>query len=391
MSIIITLYICFNTMSKHLPWVPQLSIRPNSIVGYLVPQDGYYKNGQNKKSRSNLTQASYYNSTPTDIPEFDIDDFQLFPGQNITPEIIAKLNAPAKPTLKARTRGELSLTTTRKMHHLIDHFVAITPKNYTYIKSEKRWIMFKINFITLTLPTPQIHPDNVIKKICLQPFLDWLRKNCGVTHYIWKAELQKNGNIHFHITTNKFIPWLDIRYTWLSCVEKLGYLTAYQQGDDKTIPPCTEIRSVKNIRKFGAYLSKYIAKNPDQPQNKNANDNRSENQRGESIGCIWQANKQGGIERKPIEGRIYGASQTLSKLTTYKITEGDNGYWEVNAKLQAPDVKKIQLSKGIIYMFTLQQLVRLKPEIFGPDITDHYTHQGLSKSEATRLVYIPPT
>ena len=56
-----------------------------------------------------------------------------------------------------------------------------------------------MKFITLTLSDVQAHTDDSIKEHMLQPFLYWLQRyyNCS---YVWKAETQINGNIHFHIT-----------------------------------------------------------------------------------------------------------------------------------------------------------------------------------------------
>ena len=68
-------------------------------------------------------------------------------------------------------------------------------------------VQYKLTFITLTLPSKQIHSDNEIKSKCLNQFLIELKKNHSVSRYIWKAEKQENNNIHFHIIADKFIKW----------------------------------------------------------------------------------------------------------------------------------------------------------------------------------------
>lgn len=374
-------------MTKLIPWKQEFSLRPNSIVGYLVPPDGHYNSKRHQNSLSNLTQSSYYQQTPSPPPEYFITDTSDPEIQRIKQDYEERIGYLERETLRARVNGDLSPTTRRKMQHLIDHFVALSPNNFTFCKHSNKWIKFKINFITLTLPSPQRHTDNQIKSICLQPFLNWLRKNHGVKHYIWKAELQQNGNIHFHITTNKYIHWLDVRYFWLVCLEKLNYVSEYQKTTGKTTAPCTEIRSVKNIRRFGAYLSKYISKNPNKPKNNNQDYKPRARKDHPNFDCIWKEDDDGKISRKKIAGRIYGASESLTKLKTFKISEGDKGYSRVCSMVSNPKVIKFEMKQACVWKIELNQVIRGDEMNLGQSIVQHYISHGLSRSEATRLVY----
>lgn len=69
-------------------------------------------------------------------------------------------------------------------------------------------------FITLTLPSKQTHSDIEITKFCVNPFLSYARKYWGVRHYIWKKELQKNGNLHYHFVTDRYIDCANLRRAW---------------------------------------------------------------------------------------------------------------------------------------------------------------------------------
>jgi len=176
-----------------------------------------------------------------------------------------------------------------------------------------RW-KFKIAFITLTLSSKQIHPDEVIKKELLNQFLVEARKKWNIKHYVWRAETQKNGNIHFHILTDKFIPWSELRDTWNRIQNKLGYvdryraemnkwhssgfkvraellktwsyklqLRAYRTGsrNDFMSPNSSDIHSIGKVKNVSAYLSKYCGKNNDV---------------------------------RELEGRLWGLSQSLSSF-----------------------------------------------------------------------------
>lgn len=123
-------------------------------------------------------------------------------------------------------------------------------------KDWQKWFSFKINFITLTLPSPQIHADTDIYHRIFKPFVRWWRAKNPNLLYIWKAEKQDNGNIHFHITTNSFIHWRTLRTHWNKCCDSLGYCQRYTGND----PNSTDVHSVRNIRSLPKYLASYMTK-----------------------------------------------------------------------------------------------------------------------------------
>lgn len=186
-----------------------------------------------------------------------------------------------------------------------------------------RTFKFKLSFITLTLSSKQTHSDHEIKKTCLNQFLVEARKKWGLHHYIWRAEAQKNGNIHFHILCDKFIPWSELRDAWNRIQNKLGYvdvyrnekrefhsggfqvrqdllkrwdyknqLRAYRTGskNDWNSPNSTDIHATHKIKNLPAYLAKYCTKNQ---------------------------------EGRPIEGNLWQMSESLSKIEGAK-TEIDS-------------------------------------------------------------------
>ena len=151
---------------------------------------------------------------------------------------------------------------------------------------------FRQSFITLTLPSEQKHPDTQIKK-CLDHFLTNIRRTFKMQNYVWKAELQRNANIHFHISTDTYIPFQAIRYYWLLSIKPLGYVDAYaakwsnltlaEYANKRGIslddarkpyadgvrsrwqsPNCVDVRSVTTAQSASFYLSKYFAKSDDE-------------------------------------------------------------------------------------------------------------------------------
>ena len=170
--------------------------------------------------------------------------------------------------------------------------VPTTQQKKQYCRDQKKWIKFKITFITLTLASDQRHTDQEIKSKLLNSMLTEMRRDFGMLHYVWRAEKQQNGNIHFHILTNVFIPHSTLRKKWNRVQDKLGYVTAYSkemqscrsfsdyynkyinQGNYSQLmrryilgkavnwhnPNSTDIHSVKKVRNLPAYLSKYLCK-----------------------------------------------------------------------------------------------------------------------------------
>lgn len=118
---------------------------------------------------------------------------------------------------------------------------------------------FKLAFITLTLSDRQQHSDQFIKEHMLQPFLYWLTRYYDAC-YVWKAESQLNGNIHFHITIDTYVNWKSIRSKWNKLLSKHGYCKVLQDGSNDKGDAATQIKSVLNDQKcandIGGYMSK---------------------------------------------------------------------------------------------------------------------------------------
>lgn len=156
-----------------------------------------------------------------------------------------------------KSRGFISLKAQSRIRNAVQLLVFMSKPKRVYNEKLKKHFLFRVNFITLTLSSKQIHSDNEIKQKLLQPFIRVIKSKYGVRNYIWKAETQSNDNIHFHITLDQFIHWRELRDTWNIIQENLGYVTRSKIMD----PNSTDIHSVKNIHSLAAYLSKYLSKN----------------------------------------------------------------------------------------------------------------------------------
>jgi hypothetical protein len=177
-----------------------------------------------------------------------------------------------------------------------------------------------VSFVTLTLPSVQKHDDNFIKRHLLGDFLQIIQKKYRVKNLIWKAEAQKNGNIHFHIMADSYLPnvarvrskrqgrineiWNNIccRYGYLETYKK-DRLNDYRKGNlteaqihwhkafNFSVPNSTDVHPLKSKTKPESYINKYIAK----PEK----------------------------DRRLIEGRIIGCTDQLKEVQSF--TENENG------------------------------------------------------------------
>lgn len=251
-------------------------------------------------------------------------------GRSLTDHLAEVVPGEMLNKLIESTGQDISDKARKRINASIDWLLALaeskTIKYYDKATQTIRRTTFKINFVTLTLPSSQSIPaekwftlpvnqqefftytdletkqtwisDHTIKARMLNQFLvelrDYLKKNGeDLKFYFWRAEAQKNGNIHFHLTTDKYIPWEWQRDTWNRIVNKAGFvdryresqlsffangfkarpelfdrwplsaqLAAYQKGtaENWTNPNSTDVHSVKNIRNVGAYLAKYCTK-----------------------------------------------------------------------------------------------------------------------------------
>jgi hypothetical protein len=222
---------------------------------------------------------------------------------------------PIKKEIKYTTEGKLSKQTQSKLSKAIRYINFITDQKTASHPSIKNSLRFKLVFVTLTLSSPQVHTDNELKSKLLNQLFVELKSKYHVKHYVWRCEKQANGNCHFHIVLDSFIPHDELRLLWNRLQNKLGYVDRYSErmrqlsfkdycllfkankkfskedtrkmwikgkSSNWLYPNSTDIHSLQFINNIDKYLIKYMSKED---------------------------------QNKDIEGRLWGLSHTLSNLT----------------------------------------------------------------------------
>lgn len=163
---------------------------------------------------------------------------------------------------KARSKaysGTMTSTAEKGIRKAVDLMLQANPTKIIYNTVSKTYHPFKIGFWTLTVSDKTIRPHSEVMKKCLTPFLQWMRYRKMM--YIWKAELQERGQIHYHLTVNRFCEYGEIQKEWNKLQKKAGYLDYYVKQYKHYNPNSIDVHAVHNLKDIEAYLVKYIAKN----------------------------------------------------------------------------------------------------------------------------------
>jgi hypothetical protein len=221
-------------------------------------------------------------------------------------------------------------------------------------KIQKIWTNFyntcrdeNIKMITLTLPVTQkyIGSDKEIKRDALTQLLQWIKSEYVNSIYLWRAETQANGNIHFHILTNAPIVW-HLAHEDGSILESDIYrnkvIESYKKKTGVEWEDNVEVREVfitNNIHaKWAALLANRLVKQKMITEGIEDRRNRYISMFKEKPCCnvayikkgdnnvkylTKYLSKDGEGERRKIEGRIWGMCDVLKKFTGIQIL-GEN-------------------------------------------------------------------
>lgn len=164
----------------------------------------------------------------------------------------------SKPTYS----GEITKGSYKRIRMAVDLLLQIAPERIVYNQVLSVNVKHKLAFITLTIPEICQHlTPREGHKLLLEKWLLTMRRKFHMYTYIWKAEYQKNGQLHYHITTPSWILYTHIQDTWNNILSTSGILKPYLEKSKNKMPNSTDVHAVYKVKDLGAYLSKYMAKN----------------------------------------------------------------------------------------------------------------------------------
>jgi hypothetical protein len=158
-------------------------------------------------------------------------------------------------------KGVMTEATKKRIVKAINKILILNPATTIYNPITETQQPFRLSFITLTIPELQEQPNGKeTYQNLLKPWLRRMKEKHKLNNYIWKGELQKRGNIHYHITADTFIAFYHIRDEWNYLLRKHNLMNSYHKQKGDYNPNSTDVHAVQNIKDMAAYLCKYISK-----------------------------------------------------------------------------------------------------------------------------------
>lgn len=268
--------------------IPTLSFRSSSIVYYdRIESSGrsYQMSELQKQNNKRLKELAKYSGTVT---------------------------ANAKKRMRKAITLLLQSTEFRKVKNIITN----------------RYVNHRLSFVTLTFPKHSFS-DNAKEchKRLLEPMLRVLRRRYQMRSYIWKSELQKNGSVHYHITSDVYIPYRQLLEEWNNILSRNGCLDDFKRRYGHVAANSVDIKAVNKVRNLEAYLVKYITKESEQQVGLNA--------------------------------KVWDCSRNL-KSSKYYETEVDKSSQEViNSAVDRGECKVIKLDRCLIFQFKSDNYIKL--------------------------------
>ena len=171
-----------------------------------------------------------------------------------------------KPPTRRGYSGEITASTRKRIETAVDIFLQCSPKRRVFNPIIGKEQNFQLSFITLTISAHNQVPaseGHKALKSWLQHFKrPWHKKKMSepMTSYIWKAEVQARGQLHYHLTTNAWLHFAEIRRVWNDLQKARGWTNDYFLLKGHHDPNSTDVHSIYKIKDVRRYLSKYIAK-----------------------------------------------------------------------------------------------------------------------------------
>lgn len=218
--------------------------------------------------------------------------------------------------------GKVTIKGISSMRSAVGWLISLAKSKRAFNEKYNSWFDFRVCFITLTLSSPQMHDDKAIKRNMLNQFIVVAKRRWSMSNYVWRAEPQKNGNIHFHILTDVYLPHKELREVWNNIQYSNGYVNEAMLSKN---PNSTDIHSLKTIGNVAAYVSKYCTKEDE--------------------------------TRRKIEGKIYGVSDGLNRVKACQIVLDETKASELRKVVKKRKVELVKKDYAIVLYLPVRELI----------------------------------
>lgn len=243
-------------------------------------------------------------------------------------------------------KGEITEGSKKRLREACELMFAIsTEKHYKHPTTGKN-LKFRIGLLTLTLAAAQRElTDREIKQGLLEPYLRKLKKY-GLKNYVWKAERQKNGNIHFHIFIDCFIDFQDARNIWNREQSKFHFINDFELKHGHRNPNGTDIKPINTQDGMIVYMVKYMMKEEE----------------------VQHQGKLGRDYSEKAKGKVWDCSKPLKEKNTTADFATNTEYEAIMAAVEKGQIREFKKDYATIYYFQEPRVWQYVP----PSIYDRY-------------------
>lgn len=261
----------------------------------------------------------------------------------------------------------------KRLSRALNLLVAVAKPKRIFNQSTRKDFTFRVNFVTLTLPAAQrTVSDRQLKKNVFDPFIKSMRYKHGLKSYVWRAERQFNGNLHFHLTTDCYLPFTSIRDQWNRYLSRFHFIDEFEKNHGHTDPNSTDVHSVSKINNIAAYMVKYMSKAPDvhlqEVNAKRAAKNMAliepDNHPFRLIDGqpTWDA---------PIEGKVWDCSLNLKSKDRCEMASDSHTRGELSSILKSPNTTYCETDRCFIIALKKGRMEEVLPKRLRNDYQDY--------------------
>lgn len=252
--------------------------------------------------------------------------------------------------------GEMTPAAAKRLKKAVNLLIMSSPRNIIYNPVTQKWQPFQLGFLTLTVSSKYeyLTAASGYERL-LKHFLQWLRRTEKCNSYVWKAELQQRGQIHYHLTIGKFIVHDRIRKKWNELQRREGLLKEFEEEYGHSEPNSIDIHSVISVNDLAAYLCKYLAKEQDSDPIMKVNfTNDTPMKEEESWGNILSCIPENTVHKVRTTGKIWDCSKNLKKKKYWNTVMMPAHKWTLDQAKEAGITKVIEGDRYRIHIMNGQ-------------------------------------
>lgn len=242
---------------------------------------------------------------------YDLPDYH----SNCSRSSVQKRLLQIKEDKKKAYSGQLTPGSKKRLSKAIDLLCQTIKTKRVYSRILDREVPHRLSFITLTVSQHRNITAREVYDKAFKYFLQWMRKSQKVNTYVWKCEVQKRGQIHYHITTPSYIFYQDIRDKWNNLQRQNNWTDDYYKLKGHHNPNSTDIKEVRKVHNLSAYLIKEFCKT---------------------------------IQNPNTDGKIWDCSLNLKKWKYYTINENEQNHEIMSEMIDKDKVEPICTDHCII-------------------------------------------